>query len=78
MSPWKRPMAKVILLILPKVLEPDLEVMRDAGDTWTLEQVKALVVELKKPRCGWSLVRDGLGIRASGRRLVHLATHILG
>lgn len=49
--------------------------MRDAGDTWTLDQVKTLVVELKKPRSGWSLVRDGLGIRASGRRLVHLAAH---
>lgn len=74
MSPWKRPLARLVLALSPKVFQPDLEVMRDAGDTWTLDQVKALVVELKKPRSGWSLVRDGLGIRASGRRLVHLAT----
>lgn len=72
-SPWKRLPARCLLALWPKVFKPDLEVMRDAGDTWDLDQVKALVVELKKPRSGWSVFRDGLKLRASGRRLVHLA-----
>lgn len=73
MSPWKRLPARFLLALAPKIFQPDLEVMRDAGDTWDLDQVKALVVELKKPRSGWSPIRDSLHLRASGRRLVHLA-----
>ncbi len=75
MAPWKRPLAQLVLALSPKSFKPDLEVMRDAGDAWNLDQIKALVVELKKPRSGWSIVRDGLRLRASGRRLVHVAAH---
>lgn len=78
MAPWKRPLASLILQLWPRALKPDLEVMRDAADAWNLEQVRVLVVELKKPRSGWSMVRDGLSIRASGRRLVQLAASRLG
>jgi hypothetical protein len=78
MPSWKRPIAAVLLRVWPKALKPDLEVMRDAGDAWNLDQVRAQVVELKRPRSGWSLVRDGLSIRASGRRLVQMAAWEFG
>jgi hypothetical protein len=78
MPSWKRPIAAILLRAWPKALKPDLEVMRDAGDAWNLDQVRAQVVELKRPRSGWSLVRDGLSIRASGRRLVQVAANEFG
>ncbi|MBL9173039.1 MAG: hypothetical protein JNL10_05850 [Verrucomicrobiales bacterium] len=76
--PLRRPVARLLLLLRPSVFERDFATLREVALATSADEVRQTVVDLRGgPLYRSSMIRDHLGIRASGRRLVNMARRIL-
>ncbi len=71
---WKRPAALLIRSVWPRAFAPDFAVISEAGDAHAVFQVSSIANDLRvRKEDGVNPVRDWLGLRISGRRLVEVA-----
>jgi len=78
-SPGYRPLAFVLIRLVPDWFKLDLEVLEDVGKSTRLDEVRELCGDFKVGvRHRPSFIRDTLGLRTSGRRVFAIAQQILG
>ena len=78
-SPGYRPLAFVLIRLVPDWFNLDLEVLEDIGRSTRLDEVRELCGDFKVGvRHRPSFIRDTLGLRTSGRRVFAVAQQILG
>ncbi len=78
-SPCYRPLAFVLIRLVPDWFKLDLEVLEDIGRSTRLDEVRELCGDFKVGvRHRPSFIRDTLGLRTSGRRVFAIAQQILG
>ena len=71
---WKRWAALVICSLWPRAFEPDFAVLSEAADAHAVFQVSSIATDLRvRLEDRVNPVRDWLGLRISGRRLVEVA-----
>lgn len=76
--PIQRPVARVLLWLNPGVFDRDLATMREVAVATSSEDVRLAARDLRGG--GFyqrNLLRDAIGVRASGRRLVAIARRVL-
>jgi hypothetical protein len=75
---WKRPAALLIRRVWPRAFAPDFAVLAESGDAHAVFQVSSIANDLRvRVEEGINPVRNWLGLRISGRRLVELAASYL-
>lgn len=78
-SPGYRPLAFMLIRLVPDWFSLDLEVLEDIGRSTRLDEVRELCGDFKVGvRHRPSFIRDTLGLRTSGRRVFAIAQQILG
>jgi hypothetical protein len=76
---WAVVPALLIRVAMPSVFAADLEVLTDAGNATTAREIRIAAQSLSyNPRRARSFIRDTLGIRCSGRRLLALLRETIG
>lgn len=76
--PWYRPVAWAIIRWVPSWFSQDWQVLQDVARAASLEEVRVLSGDFRGGiRHRRSLIRDRIGFRVSGRRLLQLARHVL-
>jgi hypothetical protein len=76
--PWYRPVAWAIIRWVPAWFSQDWQVLQDVARATSLEEVRVLSGDFRGGiRHRRSLIRDRIGFRVSGRRLLALARHVL-
>lgn len=77
--PGYRPLAFLLIRLVPDWFSLDLEVLEDIGRSTRLDEVRELCGDFKVGvRHRPSFIRDTLGLRTSGRRVFAIAQQILG
>lgn len=76
--PWiYRPVARILVKLVPPWFHLDLQVLSDMAKAESLQEVRILAGDFRDDiRHRASFVRDSLGFRASGRRLMGLAKQV--
>lgn len=75
---WCRPLGFVLIRCVPSWFNRDLQILQDVSGASSLEEVRALSGDFRGGvRHRSSLVRDWLGIRVSGRRVLALACEVM-
>lgn len=76
---WCRPVAALLVRWEPGWFALDLQVLRDVARATSLDEIRLLAGDFRGGvRHRFSFVRDCLGIRASGRRLMAMARRVIG
>lgn len=76
--PWYRPVAWAIIRWVPAWFSQDWQVLQDVARATSLEEVRVLSGDFRGGiRHRRSLIRDRIGFRVSGRRLMGLARQVL-
>ncbi|HTH47759.1 MAG TPA: hypothetical protein VMB21_09635, partial [Candidatus Limnocylindria bacterium] len=71
---WKRPIALLIQALWPGAFRPDFAVLSESADAHAVFQVSSIANDLRvRIEDRVNPVRDWLGLRISGRRLVEVA-----
>lgn len=74
-DPWKRPLVRVIRNLKPTAFAHDLQAVKDAAAANRLALIYEAVNLLQRvPEVERTFVRESLGCRVSGRRLLDVAT----
>lgn len=74
---WRRPMVRLIGLLVPDAFRLDRSFVEDAGRGRSLREVEhAIEIFRYRSQGEKSWVRNQLGFRASGRRVVELAAKL--
>lgn len=77
--PLRRPLARILLRIKRSIFERDFTTLRAVAAATSVDEVRRAARDLRGGplyRSHW--VRDRVGVRASGRRLVVIASEVLG
>ena len=75
--PWYRPLAWALVRCWPAGFAQDWQVLQDVARATSLEEVRAFSGDFRGGiRHRHSLVRDRIGLRVSGRRLLTLARQV--
>ncbi len=76
---WCRPVGFILIRCVPSWFRLDLQILEDVSRAGSLEEVRVLSGDFRSGiRQGSSPVRDWLGIRVSGRRVMALAREVMG
>ena len=75
--PWRRPLAILVWAVHRESFDFEIETLRSIGDSDSIRSIMVSASELNHTRREMSFVRTGLGLRVSGRRLMHFASETM-